>query len=224
MLRPGSSDGARRQVPAALSPPQAGLLQPRGLDMMSRARQLAISELQAPAAQRRDGCRALLPTPGGQLLAGGADRTVRCWDSGRPAQSYVVCAPPPPIPAAAPAGGAGGAGPQPASVVDEAGAPIAAAEAGSPATLVDVPAYSYATRSVAGVPVVEECCTLQRSSSAGAGSAAEREAHLARLAWAERAAALCHALAVTDLARAEAQTGEPLLLSAGADGVIKAWR
>ncbi|KAL4452504.1 hypothetical protein ABPG75_008166 [Micractinium tetrahymenae] len=223
VLRPGASDAARRQVPASLSPPQAGLLPPRGLDMMSRARQLAISELQAPATRRREGCRALLPTPGGQLLAGGADRTVRCWDSGRPAHSYVVCAPPPPIPAPAPAGSAG-SGPAEPALVDAAGAPIATAEAGSQATPVDVPAYSYAARSIAGVPVLEESCTLQRSSSAAASSAAEREAHLARMAWAERAAALCHALAVTDLARVEAQSGEPLLLSAGADGVIKAWR
>ena len=163
--------------------------------MMGCARQLAISELQAPPA-RREGCRALLPTPGGQLLAGGSDRAVRCWDSGRPAQSYVVCAPPPP-PVPAPAGEPG-----------EGGA----------ATVVDVPQYSYATRSVQGVPVLEECCTLQRSSSA----TADREAHLARQGWSERAAALCHQLAVTDLARVEAS--EPLLLSAGADGCVKAWR
>ena len=192
VLRPGASDAARRQVPATLAPPQGGLLPARGLDLMGRARQLAIAELQAPVA-RREGCRALLPTPGGQLLAGGSDRAVRCWDSGRPQQSYVVCAPPPP-PAAGPGGEAGG----------EGGA-------------VDVPQYAYAARSVQGVPVLEESCTLQRTPAG-----ADREAHLARQGWAERAAALCHQLGVTDLARAQAS--EPLLLSAGADGCVKAWR
>lgn len=193
MLRPGASEAARRQVPATLAPPQGSSLAPaHGLDLMGRARQLAIAELQAPAA-RREGCRALLPSPGGQLLAGGSDRAVRCWDSGRPQQSYVVCAPPPPPPAA-------GAG-----------------EAGGEGGAVDVPQYGYATRSVQGVPVLEESCTLQRCSSS-----ADREAHLARQGWAERASALCHQLGVTDLARAEAS--EPLLLSAGADGCVKAWR
>jgi hypothetical protein len=208
VLRPGTSDAARRQLLAALAPPAAGLLPPRGLDMMSRARQLAISELQTPQT-RREGCRALLPTAGGQLLAGGGDRTVRCWDSGRPQQSYVVCAPPPPVPA----------GTQAAAEADAGGtAGLPGGGEGGQASLVDVPQFSYALRSVQGVPVLEESCLLQRSSSA----AADREQHLARVGWSERAAALCHQLAVTDLARAEAS--EPLLLSAGADGVIKAWR
>lgn len=185
--------------------------------MMSRAKQLGISELQAPQA-RREGVRALLPTAGGQLLSGGSDRVVRCWDSGRPQQSYVVCAPPPPpvAPTAAPPG----AGADPGSP-----AAAAAAAEGSPVvTHVDVPHYSYAARSVQGVPVLEEACALQRSSvqlSAGI-SFAEWEQHLAKQGWAERAAALCHQLPVTDLARVEA--GEPLLLSASADGVVKAWR
>ncbi|KAI3438322.1 hypothetical protein D9Q98_000756 [Chlorella vulgaris] len=209
VLRPGSGEAARHAVPAALSPPAASLLPQRGADMMSRARQLAISELQAPQS-RREGCRALLPTPGGQLLAGGSDRAVRCWDSGRPQQSYVVCAPPPPIPTTQTTAQA---------AVDAAA--DAAAE-GSQVTMVDVPQYSYAYRSVQGVPVVEESCTLQRSSCNAATSGPDREQHQARMAWTERAAALCHQLAVTDLLRVEAT--EPLLLSAGADGVIKAWR
>lgn len=212
VLRPGASDAARHQVPSALAQPAAGLGPPRGADMMSRARQLAISELQAPPA-RQDGVWALLPTGGGQLLAGGADRTVRCWDSGRPAQSYVVCAPPPP---AVPPGAA--------TVATAAEAGVSGAAAAE-AAAVDVPQYRYATRSVGGVPVLEESCSLQRLAVGAADReqrAAEYELLLARQGWAERAAALCHQLAVTDLARVEAS--EPLLLSAGADGCVKAWR
>lgn len=212
VLRPGASDAARHQVPSALASPAVGLGPPRGADMMSRARQLAISELQAPPA-RQDGVRVLLPTAGGQLLAGGADRTVRCWDSGRPAQSYVVCAPPPP---AVPPGAA--------TVATAAEAGVSGAAAAE-AAAVDVPQYRYATRNVGGVPVLEESCSLQRLAVGAADReqrAAEYELLLARQGWAERAAALCHQLAVTDLARVEAS--EPLLLSAGADGCVKAWR
>jgi hypothetical protein len=98
---------------------------------------------------------------------------------------------------------------------------LAGAE-GSQVTVVDVPQYSYAWRSVQGVPVVEESCALRRSSSAASASGADREQHLARMSWSERASALCHQLPVTDLVRVEAS--EALLLSASADGVIKAWR
>lgn len=219
VLRPGNSETVRRQAPAALAPQAAGLLPSRGLDMMSRARQLAISELQTPQ-RRREGYRALLPTAGGQLLTAGSDRAVRCWDSGRPQQSYVVCAPPPPIPTAQVVGTA--AAPDTAADASAGGAPLLAGGEGSQVSLVDVPQYTYASCSVHGVPVVEESCTLQRSSSGAAASGGDREQHLARVGWAERAAALCHQLAVTDLLRVEAS--EPLLLSAAADGVIKAWR
>ena len=141
--------------------------------------------------------RALLPTAGGQLLAGSSDCAVRCWDSGRPQQSYVVCAPPPPSTAA------------------DGGAAAAAGVEGGHVPAADIPQYGYACRSVAGVPVLEESCTMQPP-------AADREQGLARQSWAERAAALCHQLGVADLARVEAS--EPLLVSAGGDGCIKAWR
>ena len=225
VLRPGASEAAaKRSVPSALLQqvvPSPGGAQ-RGasgggppLDMMGRARQLAISELQTPQT-RHEGCRALLPTPGGQLLSGGSDHAVRCWHSGRPQQSYVVCAPPPPTPPQQQPQPVGAAA-TPATGSSDVGG--AAGSEGSPAALVDVPVYSYAQRVVqGGVVVVEEHCALQRSSSA-----LDREQYLARAGWAERAAALCHQLGVTDLARAEAG-GEALLLSAGADGVVKAWR
>ena len=117
VLHPGTSEAARRHVPAALAQPPGGLVQSRGQDMMSRARQLAIAELQTPQT-RRECCHALLPTPGGQLLAGSSDCVVRCWDSGRPQQSYVVCTPPPLMPATHAAGepsGGEGLGPEASS-------------------------------------------------------------------------------------------------------------
>jgi hypothetical protein len=36
---------------------------------------------------------ALLPLPGGALLAGGADRCVRYWDAPWPERSYIVAGP-----------------------------------------------------------------------------------------------------------------------------------
>lgn len=36
---------------------------------------------------------ALLPLGGGQLLAGGSDRVIRCWEPAWPERSYQVCGP-----------------------------------------------------------------------------------------------------------------------------------
>ncbi|CAG9463925.1 unnamed protein product [Pedinophyceae sp. YPF-701] len=44
-------------------------------------------------APRRCMARAMLSTVGGQLLTAGSDRTVRVWDTTRPERSYVMCAP-----------------------------------------------------------------------------------------------------------------------------------
>jgi hypothetical protein len=156
--------------------------------------------------------RALLPTAGGQLLAGGTDRVVRCWDSARPERSYVVCCPP------------GGAPCRAASP-----APTGAADA-PPCWSVDMPRYRYAQRNVQGVSVLEETCAMHPellSTSPGA-----RDRYLHALGWSERAAGLCHHEAVLDLARVDAVPGagmaegaaEPLLLSCSRDGVVKAWR
>ena len=203
MLRPpGAAPSAQRHLPAALAaaPGGAGAQPPprAPVDLMSHAKQLGIGELQAPQA-RREGFRALLPTPGGPLLTGGTDRIVRLWDGGRPAASYVVCCPPPPVPASQPG--------------------AAAAADPSSVTQVDLPRYTYSTRSVHSVPVVEESVALERSASSG--PAADQQ-HLSRMGWAERAAATAHQQAVTDLARVQAS--EPLLLSCSQDGLIKAWR
>lgn len=42
---------------------------------------------------RLGGVTALLPLPGGALLAGGADRCVRYWDGSWPERSYIVTGP-----------------------------------------------------------------------------------------------------------------------------------
>lgn len=260
VLRPGALEASRRAVPSALTPPGASgtYASARPQDMMGRAKQLGIGELQTPqprkegcvnplSCRKRQGllascflplwcagcvicllapavcrCRALLPSAAGPLLWAGSDRTIRCWDSAKPQQSIVVCAAPPPIPAPLPAHlpSAAVGGPQ--------AAVAAAAEGGSlpHVSVVDVPRYEYGQRSVGGVPVVEEFCTLERSAGGGPGSRASGgagDAHHLRLGWAERAAAQCHQQPVLDLARVDS-TSTPVLLSCGQDGVIKAWK
>jgi hypothetical protein len=91
--------------------------------------------------------------------------------------------------------------------------------------IVDVPHYFYSSKPVGGIPVVEEEVRMERFGGRMAGelSTTERDTHVAKLAWAERAAGLCHRHAVVDLARVQGATAA-LLVSAGADGVLKVWR
>lgn len=176
----------------------------------------ACPALPSPALPPLRRCRTLLPTPAGPLLTAGTDRAIRCWDAARPQQSYVVCTAPPPIPLPHPAQlPAGGAGPGAAAAAGDSAA--------SHISFVDVPRYEYAQRLVGGVPVVEELCTLERSSSLAGAGGAGGEQHPLRVAWAERAAAQCHHQPILDLARVDA-TSHPVLLSCSHDGVVKAWR
>ena len=72
---------------------------------------------------------ALLPLGGGQLLSGGADRVIRCWEPAWPERSYALSGPV-----------------WPGGIID-------------PATnMLNAPAAQrrYQLRSAAGVPVVEE--------------------------------------------------------------------
>ncbi|GAB4818761.1 hypothetical protein N2152v2_005807 [Parachlorella kessleri] len=225
VLRPGALEASRRAVPSALAPPShsslGGGLGARQQDMMGRAKQLGIGELQTPQP-RKDGCRALLPTPAGPVLWAGTDRTVRCWDAAKPQQSYVVCTAPPPVPLPHPAQLPPAGGIAQAAAAAQAGDAAGAAHV----SLVDVPKYEYSQRSVQGVPVIEEFCTLERSTSgAGVGALAGGGGgqHSQRLGWAERAAAQCHQQPILDLARVDA-TSQPLLLTCCHDGTIKAWR
>lgn len=78
-------------VPEALAAPALEL---GGVgDPLARARQLGATELRTLAA-RRPGFRSLLSGPGSELLSGGSDCAVRCWDVVDPQRSYVVVAPP----------------------------------------------------------------------------------------------------------------------------------
>lgn len=188
VLRRGAPEAEHRQPPAALA---AQPVVPRAVDVMGRAKQLGIAELQSPQ-QRKEGFRALLPTPGGQLLTGGTDRAIRCWDCERPQHSYMVAAPPPTL--AVPSTETGGQGASPTLTLR----------------------CTYAVRSVGGVPVVEETSSMER----GGG---DHDRLVTRLAWEQHAAALCHEQSIVDVVQVQG-AGEPLLVTAGLDGVVKAWR
>lgn len=54
--------------------------------------ELSLNDLDVPQARPHRAC-ALLPLGGGQLLAGGADRALRCWDPARPERSYIIAGP-----------------------------------------------------------------------------------------------------------------------------------
>lgn len=220
-----STNTARRQgvatMPIALTSPS--VLPPLGTDVMGRAKALGINQLQsasgsaaaaASVARLGGGCRALLPDGGGPLITAGSDRAIRCWDTGRLQQSYVVCAPPPPsYTGGVVAGSATGEGLE-----------------GSPSfsqqdTVFDWPTYEYMQRNVGGVPVIEENCRLTRCSAAAAASrdVVEMEVFQSRLAWTERATGAAHGAAVLDMVRVDTQD-QALLVSCSVDGVIKAWR
>jgi phosphoinositide-3-kinase regulatory subunit 4 len=200
VLRPGALEPERRQPPAALAAPAPA---PRALDVMGRAKQLGLGDLAAPQP-RAGAVRALLPTAGGQLLAAGADRVVRCWDCARPQHSYPVMAPPP-----GPRESEAALRDAAAAAASGGGGDPAAAAAGGPRW-----SFAYAARRVAGVAVVEETRTVEVCGEA------DREPYAA---WGERAAALCHGQAVTDLAAVQG-AAERLLVTAGLDGVVKVWR
>ncbi|XP_010438306.1 PREDICTED: phosphoinositide 3-kinase regulatory subunit 4-like [Camelina sativa] len=51
-----------------------------------------IEELNEPPP-RLPGIRTLLPLPGGDLLTGGTDLKIRCWDYSSPERSYSICGP-----------------------------------------------------------------------------------------------------------------------------------
>ncbi|GBG00520.1 phosphoinositide 3-kinase regulatory subunit 4 [Raphidocelis subcapitata] len=89
---------------------------------------LCLQEVDAPQARPRT-TAALLPLGGGQLLSGGADRVIRCWEPAWPERSYALSGPV-----------------WPGGIID-------------PATnMLNAPAAQrrYQLRSAAGVPVVEE--------------------------------------------------------------------
>lgn len=84
-----------RQTPEALaSTTPESALGTASVDPLARARRLGATELRT-LAPRKPGFRTLFATSGGQVLSGGTDCAVRCWDWGEPSRSYVVLAPPP---------------------------------------------------------------------------------------------------------------------------------
>ena len=144
------------------------------------------------------GIQALLSTGAGPLLTGSADGRVRLWDGAAPEESYIVAGDP------GGDGGEGGAPPTPPA---------------SPAPPPPSRARMYARRTVGGLPVVEEapCAAVVVAPAAAAHSSA-------RMVEPSSARALAHRDAVTALAAVEGAGGVRLLLSAGRDGVVKAWR
>lgn len=92
ILRINNGD-APQTVPDFLAAPAQDLVDGGG-DPLARGRQLGATELRILAA-RRPGFRALLCGVGSQLLTGGTDCAVRCWDMASLQQSYVVVTAPP---------------------------------------------------------------------------------------------------------------------------------
>lgn len=92
VLRINNGDGPQT-LPDFLAAPAQDLVGGAG-DPLARGRQLGATELRTLAA-RRPGFRALLCGVGPQLLTGGTDCAVRCWDMASLQQSYVVVAAPP---------------------------------------------------------------------------------------------------------------------------------
>ncbi len=84
---------APHSLPDFLAAPTHDLVDGAG-DPLARGRQLGATELRTLAA-RRPGFRALLSGLGAQLLTGGTDCAVRCWDMANMHQSYMVVTAPP---------------------------------------------------------------------------------------------------------------------------------
>lgn len=84
-------DGDVSEIPRALNrPPSKANTRPdlrRNVNPKYRA-----DELNEPTP-RIPGIRSLLPLPGGDLLTGGTDLKIRCWDHSSPERSYSVCGP-----------------------------------------------------------------------------------------------------------------------------------
>jgi phosphoinositide-3-kinase regulatory subunit 4 len=84
---------APQTLPDFLAAPAQDLVDGAG-DPLARGRQLGATELRTQPA-RGPGFRALLSGAGPQLLTGGTDCAVRCWDMADLQQSYMVVAAPP---------------------------------------------------------------------------------------------------------------------------------
>ncbi|KAL4538852.1 hypothetical protein Ndes2526B_g02870 [Nannochloris sp. 'desiccata'] len=91
VLRVNNGD-APQTLPDFLAAPAQDVIDGAG-DPLARGRQLGATELRTLAA-RRPGFRALLCGVGSQLLTGGTDCAVRCWDMASLQQSYMVVAAP----------------------------------------------------------------------------------------------------------------------------------
>jgi hypothetical protein len=88
-----NNGGAPQILPDVLGAPAQDLFDGAG-DPLARGRQLGATELRTLTA-RRPGFRALLSGVGHQLLTGGTDCAVRCWDMVSLQQSYMVVTAPP---------------------------------------------------------------------------------------------------------------------------------
>lgn len=157
---------------------------------------------------RTQGVRAILPLTDTALLAAGTDGAVRHWDAARPENCYVVLAPPPP-PAV------------PAEVLRSAGVGEADLWPNRP-RLVRRPRYSVlhcgSVQVLQELPGQPEPAAAGAAGGAGAGSQQQQAAQAAAGARAE-----CHRDAILAMASA-AQGAQRMLLTAGRDGVVKAWR
>lgn len=149
------------------------------------------------------GVRSLLSLTDSALLAAGTDGAVRHWDATRPENCYVVCAPPPPPPV-------------PPEVLRSSGVPEMDLWPARP-RLVRRPRYSVLH--CGSVQVLQELPGQpEAATQGGSGGGGVAAAHAAMSSRAE-----CHKDAILALAAAQ-QGAQRMLLTAGRDGVVKAWR
>ena len=178
------------------------------------------------ASRSRGAVLSLLSTGAGPLITGGGDGVLRLWDCSRPDDSYVVAGFPPeddevsPPPSSSSSNGSNNPLPRPPP---------------PPQRLRPRGPRVFSHRVVeGGVVVVEKAKAAAMATATAARGAAPANAD-AKKDWCSSssldpfsvestAASLAHRDSVTALASIVGQGGVPLLLSAGRDGVVKAWR
>lgn len=163
----------------------------------------------APPPPPPQGVRAILPLTDSILLSAGSDGAVRHWDAARPENCYVVLAPPPP-PAVPP------------EVLRSAGVDEAELWPARPRPA-RRPKYSVlhcgSVQVLQELPGQPEAGSSAQQQQQGGGSGAQAAAHAAAAARAE-----CHRDAILAMASAGGAGAQRMLLTAGRDGVVKAWR
>lgn len=174
------------------------------------------------ASRSRGAVRSLLSTGAGPLITGGGDGVLRLWDCSRPDDSYVVAGFPPDDEEVVP----------PSSSSSNSSSYPLPRPPPPPQRLRPRGPRVYSRRVVeGGVAVVEEAAATEAAKEVTAGAPAANSfgsdcprSSLDPFSVESTAASLAHRDSITALASIVGQGGVRLLLSAGRDGVVKAWR